>query len=134
MVYPGISFKNQHIIESNIIDNNNQLINIFIKDIYIYKFNDVAIYNRPYDINIRAIYYILQNQSVNDNGIRDSFIMDYKLHNDVIIDNNIIKISVCNPALYPSILTKIPNITGTFTVRFTNDAMSRFSNWLNKHF
>ncbi len=129
MVYPGILFKNNHIIESNLIDNN-QLINIYVKEIYIFKYNDVSTYNRPYDINIRAIYYINNLES----GIRDTFIMDYKLHNDVIIDNNIIKISVNNPVLYPSILNKIPNITGTFTVRFTNEAMNRFAKWLNKHF
>jgi hypothetical protein len=142
MVYPGILFKNNHIIDASILDNNEQIVNIYVKEIYIFKYNDVSTYNRPYDINIRAIYYILQNQTVNDNsitnliqsGIRDTFIMDYKLHNEVLIDNNKIKFSVNNPPLYHSVLNKIPNITGTFTVRFTNDAMNRFSKWLNKHF
>ncbi len=129
MVYPGILFKNNHIIESNIVDNN-QLINIHVKEIYIFKYNDVSVYNRPYDINIRAIYYINNL----DSGIRDTFIMDYKLHIDVLIDNNTIKFSVNNPPLYHSVLNKIPNITGSFTFKLTNDAMNRFAKWLNKHF
>ncbi len=130
MVYPGILFKNNHIIESNILDDNNQLINIYVKEIYIFKYNDVSVYNRQYDINIRAIYYINNL----DSGIRDTFIMDYKLHNEVLIDNNKIMFSVNNPPLYHSVLNKIPNITGSFTFKLTNDAMNRFAKWLNKHF